>query len=150
MKRSEVYAIGQDRATANVLFKDGVAMCRANIPETPEDETDSLVSRGEAIIRGEGDNAWKIEHPETGSKFQSLANGEAISGPRPTAVLADEIHEFKSGASIETWQRAIAKMPGDAMMLLGTNTPATTQIVGTAYRPSPLAGRSSESLQPRT
>lgn len=133
VKRSEVYAIGQDRATANVLFKDGVAMCRANIPDTPEDETDSLVSRGEAIIRGEGDNAWKIEHPETGSKFQSLANGEAISGPRPTAVLADEIHEFKSGASIETWQRAIAKMPGDAMMLLGTNTPATTQIVGTAY-----------------
>jgi len=133
VKRSEVYAIGQDRATANVLFKDAVAMCRADMPDTPEDETDSLFSRGEVLIRGEGDNAWKIEHPASGSKFQSLANGEAISGPRPTAVLADEIHEFKSGSSIETWRRAIAKMPGDAMMLLGTNTPATTQIVGTAY-----------------
>lgn len=133
VRRSEVYAIGQDRATANVLFKDAVAMCRANLPDTPEDEEDSLVSRAEVLIRGEGDNAWKIEHPETGSKFQALANGEAISGPRPTLVTADEIHEFKFGTSIETWRRAIAKMPGDAMMLLGTNTPASTQLVGTAY-----------------
>ena len=131
--RSEVYAIGQDRATANVLFKDAVAMCRANLPDTPDDESDSLTSRGEVLIRGEGDNAWKIEHPDTGSKFQALANGEAISGPRPTLVTADEIHEFKFGTSIETWRRAIAKMPGDAMMLLGTNTPASTQLVGTAY-----------------
>jgi len=129
--RSEIYSIGQDRATANVLFKDAVAMCRAPIPGG--DETDTLEERGEVVIRGEGDNAWKIEHPETNSKFQSLANGEAISGPRPTAVLADEIHEFKHGISIETWRRAIAKMPGDAIMLLGTNTPASTQIVGTEY-----------------
>lgn len=131
--RSEIYSIGQDRATANVLFKDAAAMCRANIPGAEEDETDTLESRGKVVIRGEGDNAWKIEHPESGSKFQSLANGEAISGPRPTAVLADEIHEFRSNDSIETWRRAIAKMPGDAIMLLGTNTPATNQIVGTEY-----------------
>lgn len=131
--RAEVYSIGQDRATANVLFKDAVAMCRANIPGTEEDQTDSLVSRGEVLIRGEGDNAWKIEFPDSGSKFQSLANGEAISGPRPTLVAADEIHEFKTNHSIETWKRAIAKMPGDALMLLGTNTPASTQITGTDY-----------------
>jgi phage terminase large subunit-like protein len=131
--RAEVYAIGQDKATANVLFKDAAAMCRANIPDTPEGETDSLESRGEVVIRGEGDNAWKIEHRDSGSKFQSLANGEAISGPRPVAVLADEIHEMKSGSPIETWQRAIEKMPGDALMLLGTNTPATTQVIGNGY-----------------
>jgi phage terminase large subunit-like protein len=130
--RSEIYSIGQDRATANVLFKDAVAMCRAPIPPG-EDETDTLEARGEVLIRGEGDNAWKIEFPHAGAKFQSLANGEAISGPRPTAVLADEIHEFKHNTSIETWRRAIAKMPGDAIMLLGTNTPASTQIVGTDY-----------------
>lgn len=133
VKRAEVYSIGQDRATANVLFKDAVAMCRANIPGAEEDEEDTLVSRDEVIIRGEGDNAWKIEFPDSGSKFQSLANGEAISGPRPTLVAADEIHEFKTNHSIETWKRAIAKMPGDALMLLGTNTPASTQIVGTDY-----------------
>ncbi|MEI5682345.1 MULTISPECIES: terminase large subunit [unclassified Mesorhizobium] len=133
VKRAEVYSIGQDRATANVLFKDAVAMCRAPIPGGEEDAEDTLVSRGDVVIRGEGDNAWKIEFPEVGSKFQSLANGQAISGPRPIMVAADEIHEFRDNSSIETWKRAIAKMPGDALMLLGTNTPASTQIVGTEY-----------------
>lgn len=131
ISRAEIYAIGQDRRTANVLFRDAVAMCRAPIPGG--DETDTLEERGEVVIRGELDNAWKIEHPDSGSIFQVLANGETVSGPRPVAVLADEIHEFKSNFSIETWRRAITKMPGDAIMLLGTNTPASTQIVGTEY-----------------
>lgn len=133
ISRPEIYSIAQDRATANVLFRDAVAMCLANIPGTEDGETDSLESRGDVIVRGVGDNAWKIEFPADGGKFQTLANGEAISGPRPTFVAADEIHEFKSNHSIETWQRAIAKMPGDALMLLGTNTPASDQIVGTDY-----------------
>jgi phage terminase large subunit-like protein len=133
IRRSKVFAIGQDRKTANVLFKDAVSMCRGNIPGTEEGEEDSLVLRGEVIIRGEHDNAFKIEHPDTESIFQALANGEAISGPKPTLVAADEIHEFKSNDPIETWKRAIAKMPGDALMLLGTNTPSSNQIVGTDY-----------------
>ncbi|MFI0844421.1 terminase large subunit [Mesorhizobium sp. IMUNJ 23232] len=131
--RSEVYSIGQDKKTANVLFKDAVAMCRATLPDAEEGDTESLESLGEVIIRGEFDNAHKIEFPDSGSKFQSLANGESISGPRPTLVAADEIHEFKANDAIETWMRAIAKMPGDALMLLGTNTPASTQLVGTDY-----------------
>lgn len=131
--RSEIYAIAWDKDQANVLFKDAVAMCRAPIPGTPEEDGETLENRGEVVIRGRLDHAWRIEHPNTGSKFQSLANGDAISGPRPTAVLADEIHEFKNADSIEIWKRAIAKMPGDALMLLGTNTPASTQIVGTNY-----------------
>lgn len=134
--RSEVYSIGQDRRTANVLFADAVAMCRAAIPgqeDEPEELRETLEGRGDVLIRGEGDNAWKIEHPATSSKFQALANGEAISGPRPALVAADEIHEFKSADAIETWQRAIAKMPGDALMMLGTNTPASTQLVGTSF-----------------
>jgi phage terminase large subunit-like protein len=128
--RSEIYAIGQDRNVANVLFRDAVAMCRARIPGG---EGETLESIGEVVTRGTLDNTHKIEHEKTGSKFQAIANGEAISGPRPTAVLADEIHEFRSDAPLETWNRAIAKMPGDAMMVLGTNTPASTQIVGTNY-----------------
>jgi phage terminase large subunit-like protein len=129
--RAEIYAIGWDKDTANVLFKDAVAMCRAPIPGG--EGSDTLEARGEVVLRGTLDNAWKIEHPASGSKFQSLANGESISGPRPVAVVADEIHEFKGDAPIEIWKRAIAKMPGDALMLLGTNTPASTQIVGTNY-----------------
>ena len=89
--------------------------------------------RGDVEIRGGGDNAWKIEFTDNGGKFQSLANGQSITGPRPIMIAADEIHEFKANDSIETWKRAIAKMPGDALMLLGTNTPASSQIVGTEY-----------------
>lgn len=129
--RAKAFAIGQDKATANVLFKDAVAMCRAPIPGG--EEGDSLVASGDVVIRGEADNAWKIEHPDSDSIFQSLANNQNVSGPRPTFVAADEIHEFKSNAAIETWQEAIAKMPGDALMLMGTNTPAIDQIVGTQY-----------------
>lgn len=134
--RAKAFAIGQDRNTANVLFKDAVAMCRGPIPPAPGeevDESDTLVERGIALIRGEGDNAWKIEFPESGSLFQALANGEAVSGPKPVLVAADEIHEFKSNTSIEVWKAAIGKMPGDALMLLGTNTPASDQIIGSNY-----------------
>lgn len=131
--RSEVFAIASDKDQANVLFKDGVAMCRANLPDCDEDEFESLESLGEVIIRGTGDNAWKIEHPGSGSKFQSIASADAISGPKPYAVLADEIHEFKSHHSLSLWKAAIDKMSGDPIMLLGTNTPATNQIVGTEY-----------------
>lgn len=128
---AQCYAIGQDKATANVLFRDAVAMCRGQIPD--EEEGDSLETRGEVIIRGELDNAWKIEHPDSGSFFRTLAGGENQSGPRPAYVAADEIHEFRSDGPIETWQRAIDKVAGNSLMLLGTNTPATSQIVGTSY-----------------
>jgi phage terminase large subunit-like protein len=57
--RAQIYALGNDKATANVLFRDAVAMCRADIPD--HDEGDTLEARGEVIIRGEGDNAWKID-----------------------------------------------------------------------------------------
>ncbi len=129
--RAQVFALGNDKATANVLFRDATAMCRADIPD--QEEGDSLESRGEVVIRGEGDNAWKIEHPESGSFFRTLAGGERQSGPRPAAVLADEIHEFRTDTALKTWEEAIAKVATSAIMILGTNTPARTQHVGTTY-----------------
>lgn len=132
-ERAEVYAIAGDKDQANVLFRDAVAMCRAKMPDLDEDEFESLESRGDVVIRGTGDLAWKIEHPATSSKFQSLASGDSISGPRPYAVLADEIHEFKSANPLQIWKAAIDKMSADPLMVLGTNTPASNQIVGTEY-----------------
>lgn len=132
-ERSEVYAIAGDKDQANVLFKDAVAMCRANLPDRGEDEFESLESRGDVVIRGTGDHAWKIEHPATSSKFMSMASVDSISGPRPYAVLADEIHEFKTAYALQIWKAAIDKMSGDPLMVLGTNTPAINQIVGTEY-----------------
>lgn len=130
-KRAEVYAIGEDRKTANVMFRDAAAMCRADIPGKPDGTT--LESIGKVILRGFGDNAWKIEHPESGSKFEPVANSDAISGPKPTLVLGDEIHEMKTNKAISIWRAAIAKMSGDPMMVLGTNTPSVDQQVGTTY-----------------
>jgi phage terminase large subunit-like protein len=129
-ERSQIYSIAANRQTANVLFKDATAMCRAQVPGYDED--DSLMRLGHVVLRGELDNAWKIEHPATGSFFIPLAGGEQQSGPRPRMVLADEIHEFTTDGQILTWEAAIAKVAGSAMMVLGTNTPATSQIVGTA------------------
>lgn len=124
--RAEAYAVAKDRTQSNVLFMDAVSMCRAPMPG----EGESLVDAGEVYIRGEGNNAWMIEHPRTGSKFQPLAGEEAPSGPRPTVVAADEIHEWKSRYAIDMWKNAIGKVPGNALLLLATNTPAVDQVVG--------------------
>lgn len=128
--RAEVYCIGEDRKTANVMFRDAVAMCRAPIPGK---DGETLEGSGRVIIRGFGDNAWKIEHPQSGSKFEPVANSDAISGPKPTMVLGDEIHEMKTNKAISIWRAAIAKISGGPMMVLGTNTPSVDQQVGTAY-----------------
>ncbi len=127
--RAQIYSIAANKQTANVLFKDGVAMCRANTPGRDEDE--SLETAGHVVIRGEGDNAWKSEHPASRGFFLPLAGGTAQSGPRPRMVLADEIHEFTEDTQIEIWKQAIAKVAGSAMMVLGTNTAPASQHVGT-------------------
>jgi len=132
-QRPEVYSIAGDKDQANVLFKDGVAMCRAPIPGYEDEPDNSLEAKGIMIIRGVGDNAWKIECPATQGRFQSIASQDAISGPRPYGVLADEIHEMKTVKPIQLWKAAIDKISGDPIMILGTNTPAADQTVGTEY-----------------
>jgi len=131
IQRAQCYAIGEDKKTANVLFRDAAAMCRATIPD--HDEGESLEALGEVVIRGELENAWKIEHPDSGSFFQPIASGESLSGPRPNYVAGDEIHELTDENVLQTWKRGIDKVAGNALMLMGTNTPATNQHVGTAY-----------------
>jgi phage terminase large subunit-like protein len=131
IQRAQCYAIGEDKKTANVLFRDAAAMCRATIPE--HDEGESLEGLGEVVIRGELENAWKIEHPDSGSFFQPIASGESLSGPRPNYVAGDEIHELTDENVLQTWKRGIDKVAGHALMLMGTNTPATSQHVGTSY-----------------
>src|ERR1043166_32728 len=59
--RSPVHSIAGNKETAFVLFKDAVAMCRAQVPG--KDEGESLEALGKVVIRGDGDNAHKIEHP---------------------------------------------------------------------------------------
>lgn len=128
-RRAEVYCIGEVKDTARVMFRDAVAMLRAPIPggggETLEDNG--------FVIRGTGDLAYKIEHPASGSFMLPIANGDAVSGPKPIMVAGDEIHEMKSNKGIEIWKAAVAKKHGDSLMMLGTNTPSIDQVVGTDY-----------------
>lgn len=131
IQRAQCYAIGEDKKTANVLFRDAAAMCRATIPD--HDDGTSLVSLGEVVLRGELENVWKIEHPDSGSFFQPIASGESLSGPRPNYVAGDEIHELTDENVLQTWKRGIDKVAGNALMLMGTNTPAMTQHVGNAW-----------------
>lgn len=131
LPRPQIFAIANDKDQANVLFRDAVAMCRATIPGHEDGET--LESEGHVIIRGVGDNAWKIEHPASGGFFRPIASSESNSGPRPSLVLADEIHEMRTAKPLQLWKAAIDKMSGDPLMILGTNTPATDQIVGTEW-----------------
>ncbi|MGB6230829.1 MAG: terminase TerL endonuclease subunit [Litorimonas sp.] len=128
--RAKVFCIGQDKITARVIFADAVAMCRGPIPGH---DGDTLESIGRITIRGTGDMAYKLEDKERGAKMEAIANTDSISGPRPTAVMGDEVHEMKTNKAVEIWRKAIAKMPGDPLMMLGTNTPSVDQQVGTDY-----------------
>ncbi len=112
---------------AKIPFKDAAALCRAEIP----DEGETLEDRGDVIISGKGENAWRIEFPGSGSFFEAKATTDSLSGPRPSCVIADEVHEFRSAKPIDLWTEGITKVSGSAFMLLGTNTPAIDQIVGT-------------------
>lgn len=128
--RADIYCIGEDKDTARVVFKDAVAMVRAPIPEM---DGETLESYGALKIRGTGKLAYQLEHLESGSSIQPIANTDSNSGPKPTAVFGDEIHEMKTNSAIETWKAAIDKMAGDPLLMLGTNTPSIDQNVGTFY-----------------
>ncbi len=130
IERAECYAIAKDRNQANVLFADAVAMAHAPIPGK---DGESLVSSGILVPRGTGDMTWMLEQPGTMSKFRALAGDERVNGPRPSLVAADEIHEWKSDGPLRTWRSAGAKMPGDFLLLMATNTPAEDQTVGTEW-----------------
>ncbi|WP_336067195.1 terminase large subunit [Nitratireductor rhodophyticola] len=128
VSRAEAYAIANDKDQAKVLFSDAVALCRSPIPGRGEETLESI---GKVIIRGVGDNAWKIEVPDQKAKFLPIAATDSNSGYKPIAVFGDEIHEWRTDKAIRLWKAAIDKMPGDPLMILGTNTPAVDQAVGT-------------------
>lgn len=127
IKRAQCYAIASKLDQAKIPFKDGAALCRADIPDLEE----SLEDRGDVFISGKGENAWRIEFTESKSFFEAKATTDSLSGPRPDCVIADEVHEFTSDKPIELWAAGVAKKSGSAFMILGTNTPAIDQIVGT-------------------
>jgi len=128
-KRAQCYAFASKLDQAKIPFKDAAALCRAEIPGHGE----SLEDKEIVFVSGKGENAWRIEFVDTGSFFEAKATTDSLSGPRPDVALGDEIHELTSNKAIELWAAGIAKKAGSAFILLGTNTPAIDQIVGTEH-----------------
>lgn len=130
--RFEGYAVAGTENQAGIIIADAAALCRASVPG--EDVT--LKDFSGIQLRGTGDLVWQIEWDgsEEGHgicKFCNVANGSAISGPKPTYVAVDEVHEITDRSILSLWESAINKMAGDPLMVLGTNTPAADQLIGT-------------------
>jgi phage terminase large subunit-like protein len=144
-QRAQVFAIAPKEDQARVLFRDAAAAISSQMPG--EDEGVSLESMGKFVIRGVGDNAWKIEHPASRSVFRTMSgNATKVSGWRPDLVLADEVHEMPDRSLIDIWQASLAKNAAGGVMILCTNTPAQTQFAGTYY--SEMAQRVVTGLDP--
>lgn len=131
LPRAQCYAIGANLDQAKIPFKDAAAMVRAPIPGYQDEEEKTLEDRGEVIVSGRGENAWRIEFPDTGSFFEAKATTNKLSGPRPDAVFADEVHEFASYGTISLWKAGVDKKKGSAFLFMGTNTPGSDQMVCT-------------------
>lgn len=126
--RAQCYAIASKLDQAKIPFKDAAAMVRAPIPGYGGE---TLESRGDVFVSGAGENAWRIEFRGSGSFFEAKATTDSLSGPRPDAVFADEVHEFAKYKPIQLWKAGVDKKKGSAFLFMGTNTPGADQMVCT-------------------
>lgn len=129
-QRAQTYAFGPKEDQARIMMRDAAAAVRSPIPGGEDGET--LELRGTFVVRGQGDNAWKIEHPRTRSTFRVLTGkGAKDSGIRPDFAFGDEIHELVDMTSIDMMLAGIAKNSHGGVLTLCTNTPALNQATGT-------------------
>lgn len=126
--RAQCYAIASKLDQAKIPFKDAAAMVRAPIPGRGGE---TLESREDVFVSGAGENAWRIEFRASGSYFEAKATTDSLSGPRPDAVFADEVHEFTKYKPIQLWKAGVDKKKGSAFLFMGTNTPGADQMVCT-------------------
>ncbi len=131
-KRAQAVITGPKEEQAMVTMADAAAMVRSTIPG--EEDGTTLESEGKFKCRGLGAATHTIEHPATSSVFKTWS-GKAtqVSGPRPSLVEVDEVHELQSFELVNMWQAALAKNAEGGILLLTTNTPAMNQGVGTFY-----------------
>lgn len=127
-KRAQVIAIGPREEQARLPLAEAAALCRVTMPGAEEGET--LEAAGKFVIRGLGDNAHKIEHPASQSVMKTSSSSRKQSGPKPVAVLLEEVHELDSLDLVDSYKNAVAKV-ADGLFLAVTNTPAQSQAVGT-------------------
>lgn len=131
-QRAQIVITGPKDEQAMVTMADAAAAVRSTIPG--EDEGVTLETLGKFKVAGLGANAHAIEHVASRSTFKTMSgNATKISGPRPDIVMVDEVHELVTMALIDMWQAALAKNARGGLLIACTNTPATSQAVGTYY-----------------
>ena len=131
-QRAEVYALAPKEEQAAVVLRDAAAAVRSQLPNGEDGET--LESLGKFTVLGLGVNAHTIQHPASKSWMTTVSgNSTRVSGPRPFVVAVDEVHEMADAALIDMWVASLAKNAAGGLMLMCTNTPASSQGVGTYY-----------------
>lgn len=88
--RAEVYAAATKKDQAKILFNDAVAMV---------DLSDPL--KAKIKKSGKAPNVWNLSYLATSSFFRPISSDDGQSGPRPSCALLDEVHEHKTGITIE-------------------------------------------------
>ena len=128
--RAEIYYFAKSLDQAKVPFQDAANLARGLTPGYEGDrESRSMAARDEVFISGAGKNAWRIEFRQTGSYLEAKATTDSLSGPRPDAAFADEVHEFPSSKSLSLWKAGVNKKRGSAFLFMATNTPGADQAV---------------------
>ena len=128
--RAEVYYFAHKLDQAKVPFQDAANLARGLTPGYEDErESRSMEARDEVFISGAGKNAWRIEFRQTGSYLEAKATTDSLSGPRPDAAFADEVHEFSSAKALTLWKAGVNKKRGSAFLFMATNTPGADQAV---------------------
>lgn len=105
---AQIYTTGFDREQAGIILRDAIRM----VESSPDDE-----------FRAEFEVTTKsVLHKPTGSFIQAMSSQHrSKSGPRPSAILSDEIHEHRDGTVVSKAEAGF-KGRGQPLGLKYTNT----------------------------
>lgn len=93
---AEIYSTGFDKGQASIILNDAIRMAKASTDLQGILEIDK----------------YNIAHPPSGSFFRaSSSQHRSKSGPRPSYVLSDEIHEHRDGTVVSKIESGFKNRP---------------------------------------
>jgi len=109
--RAEVYAAAAKKDQAFILFRDAVAM---------REQSPALARR---LVTSGSNPVWNLADPVSGSFFRPISREarKSGSGPRPSCVLTDEVHEHPDRRVIEMLERGF-KWRRQPLLVMITNS----------------------------
>ncbi len=115
--QGQVYSAASQKAQARVVFDFAVRMWQ----QSP-DLTKALHPTGQTVIHN-------LAHMKSGSYFRPVSIDEGkFSGPMPSCVICDELHEHKNGDVIEMMERGF-KSRDQPLIVMITNSGSDRQSV---------------------